>query len=179
MLVAENITLEIIDDHHAEALHALVDENRTYLKTWLPWVDHMKTVDNFRRFIKESRKRYADRNEIAYVIIYNKILIGRIGLYHLDHQNKIASIGYWIDKESQGYGIITRCCNSIINYAFSSLDFNRIEIKCGTENIKSSSIAERLNFKKEGILRQAEMHQDRFIDLYLYSMLKNDWNARM
>ncbi|MGZ4059871.1 MAG: GNAT family N-acetyltransferase, partial [Bacteroidia bacterium] len=70
---------------------------------------------------------------------------------------------------------ITRSCKAIINKAFQILHLNRIEIKCGTENYKSQGIPERLNFKKEGIIRQGEILNNKFIDLYLYSMLRSDW----
>jgi len=71
--------------------------------------------------------------------------------------------------------ILTKCCTALINHGFNELGLNRIEIKCATGNKKSRTIAEKLNFKREGILRQAEWLNGRFIDLYLYSMLKEEW----
>lgn len=38
------------------------------------------------------------------------------------------------------------------------------------------AIPEKLNFKREELLRQAELLNEDFIDLYLYSMLKEEWN---
>jgi ribosomal-protein-serine acetyltransferase len=54
------------------------------------------------------------------------------------------------------------------------LQLNRIEIKCGIENFKSKTIPEKLNFTKEGVIRQGELLYDKFIDLNLYSLLKTD-----
>ena len=62
----------------------------------------------------------------------------------------------------------------MIDLSFSELQLNRIEIKCGTENIKSQSIPEKLNFTKEGVMKQAELLYDRLIDLNLYALVKID-----
>ena len=90
-------------------------------------------------------------------------------------QNKIGEIGYWLADGLQGRGIITKCCTAVINHAFTQLGLNRIEIKCGTGNSKSRAVAEKLQFKPEGILRQAELLNGKHIDLYLYAMLKEEW----
>ena len=74
----------------------------------------------------------------------------------------------------QGKGIITKSCKALIDYCFSDLQLNRIEIKCGTENFKSKTIPEKLNFTKEGVIREGELLYDKFIDLNLYSLLKTD-----
>jgi ribosomal-protein-serine acetyltransferase len=63
----------------------------------------------------------------------------------------------------------------MLDYGFKDLGLNRIEIKCAVENLKSARVPEKLNFTKEGILRQAELLNGKFVDLYLFSLLKNEW----
>lgn len=173
--VDDNTSLELLEEIHAESLFNLVNANRDHLRTWLPWVDQMRSVTNFRQHIVETKKRAADRSDYGLAIIINKNIAGRIGLHHINQQNKIAEIGYWLAGGLQGKGIITSCCTALINYAFTSMDMNRIEIKCGVGNERSRAIPEKLHFKQEGILRQAEWLNGKFIDLYLYAMLKEDW----
>jgi ribosomal-protein-serine acetyltransferase len=109
------------------------------------------------------------------VIMVKHIMAGRIGLYNIDRQNKTASIGYWLDHQHQGQGIITRCCQLLIRYCFTDLELNRIEIRCGTTNTKSQAVPERLHFKKEGTVRQAEFVNNAFIDLHIYSLIREEW----
>jgi ribosomal-protein-serine acetyltransferase len=111
------------------------------------------------------------------VIMYKDKLVGRIGLHHMNLQNKIAAIGYWQDKGVEGQGIITKSCIALINYGFEDLGLHRIEIKAATNNLKSQAIPERLNFKKEGILRQAELVNNEYLDLVLFSMLSHEWTG--
>lgn len=172
--VSESIVLELIDDHHAEPLLDLLNNNREHLKEWLPWVGNMRSVGDFKRYITMSKKKQDDKMELGFVILYEGVVAGRIGLHYFDHQNKICAVGYWLGKEFVGKGIITSSCKRLIELAFSQLDFNRIEIKCGVGNDKSAAIPERLGFTREGVLRQAELVNGKLIDLNLYSLLKAD-----
>jgi ribosomal-protein-serine acetyltransferase len=172
--IDQDIKLELITENHAQSIFDIVNENRTHLREWLPFVDRMQTVEFAQNFVKGTMQRNQDGNEYAFVILVNEKVIGRIGVYKIDSQNKIGEIGYWLAENVQGKGIITRSCQLIIDFCFSDLQLNRIEIKCGTENFKSKTIPEKLNFTKEGVLRQAELLYDQYIDLNLYSLLKSD-----
>jgi len=174
--VSESIVLELIDHHHAEPLFKVVDNNRTHLREWLPWVDYMRSVEDFSRYITLCKKKHQDKIELGFVIMGGDALVGRIGLHYFDHNNKICSIGYWMDEQHTGKGIITNACKKLIHYAFTDLGFNRIEIKCGVGNTKSAAVPERLGFTREGVLRQGEWVNGNFIDLNLYSLLKSEYN---
>src|SRR5688572_16347478 len=123
--VDDTIVLELIDYHHAELLYQLVKTNRLHLREWLPWVDHLRTVEDFRKYINSSKQRYVNHSETGYVILCNHVMTGRIGLYNIDLNNKSASIGYWLSKEWLGKGVITRSCKAIIDDGFKRLRLNR------------------------------------------------------
>ncbi|WP_269222234.1 MULTISPECIES: GNAT family N-acetyltransferase [Flavobacterium] len=175
IIIDNTLKLELINENHAQPIFEMVDANRTHLRPWLPFVDRMQTVEFAQNFVNGTMQRNKDGNEYAFVIVENSIVIGRIGVYKIDGQNKIGEIGYWIIEGFQGKGSVTKSCKAIIDFCFSELQLNRIEIKCGTENFKSKTIPEKLNFTKEGVIRQGELLYDTFIDLNLYSILKSDF----
>lgn len=173
--VDESISLEFLEEIHAESLLNVVNANRNSLREWLPWVDHMRTAANFAFYINDTKRRAAEKTDFGFAIIIDKNIVGRIGLHHINQQNRVAEIGYWLADGMQGRGIMHKCCKAIINHAFNELGMNRIEIKCATGNSKSRAIAEKLLFKQEAILRQAELLNGKFTDLYLYALLKEEW----
>lgn len=175
--VNDKIRIELIEEIHAPAIFDMVDRNRAYLRTWLPFADRMLTVEFAQNFVKGTMQRNNDNQEYAFVIFYEEIMVGRIGVYKIDPQNKIGEIGYWIVEDQQGKGIITASCKALIEFCFHQLQLNRIEIRCGTGNTRSKSIPEQLHFTKEGIIRQGELLYDTFIDLNLYALLKSDVRA--
>ncbi len=115
---------------------------------------------------------------MSFIILLNDKVVARIGLNHLNLQNKTGAIGDWLGKNVQGKGIITKSCIKLIDYGFREMNLNRIEIKASVKNFKSQAIPEKLNFRKGSILRQAEFVNNEFIDLFLYAMLKEDWIKR-
>ena len=177
LAVDENTHLELMRDRHAEALFKLIDNNRIYLKQWLNFIDRMQVQTDIENFIKGSKLRNDGGLEYAFMIYKNQLPIGRIGLYKIDLQNKIAEIGYWIIEQEQGKGTITKACKTLIKLAFETLNINRIEIKCATANHKSQAVPERLNFKKEAILKEAEFLNNIFIDLNLFALLKSEFHS--
>ena len=172
--IDDKIRIELIEEKHAQSIFNMVNENRNHLRQWLPFVDRMQTVAFAQNFVHGTMQKNKAGNEFAFVIFENDRMIGRIGVYKIDRQNKIGEIGYWIIEGAQGKGIITKSCQALIDYCFNELDLNRIEIKCGTKNIKSKTIPERLKFTQEGIIRQGELLYDKYIDLNLYALLKSE-----
>ncbi len=172
--IDDKIRIELIEEKHTQSIFDMVNENRNHLRPWLPFVDRMQTVEFTKNFVNETMQRNKDGIEYAFVIFNNDKMVGRIGVYKIDHQNSIGEIGYWIVENSQGSGIVTKCCKGLIDFCFNDLKLNRIEIKCGTENLKSKTIPEKLNFTKEGVIRQGELLYDKFIDLILFSLLKKE-----
>ena len=172
--INENIVLELIHQKHAQPIFDLVDENRLYLREWLSFVDRMQTLGFAENFVNSTIQRNHDGIEFAFVIVENDKVIGRIGVYEINGPNKIGEIGYWLAENEQGKGIVTKSCKALIDFCFSYLQLNRIEIKCGSRNFKSKKIPEKLNFSREGVIRDGELLHGQFIDLNLYSLLKSD-----
>lgn len=172
--IDETLRIELINENHSKAIFKMVHENRNHLRQWLPFVDRMENVEFAENFVRGTMHRNKDGIEYAFVILENENVVGRIGVYKIDPQNKIGEIGYWLVESGQGKGIITRTCKSLMDFCFSDLELNRIEIKCATENYKSKTIPEKLNFTREGVIRQGELINDKFFDLNLYSFIKAD-----
>jgi ribosomal-protein-serine acetyltransferase len=176
--VAPDIELRQIVESDAERLYALTDQNREYLQKWLPWVEHTHSAEDTRHFIAGAVTQfYANRGPNT-VILVQGVIAGAIGCHPIDWANRNCSIGYWVDHAQQGKGIITRCCRALLGYLFEELNLHRVVIQCGTGNLKSCAIPQRLDFTREGIARQAEWVNDRWVDLVVWSMLAQDWAAQ-
>ena len=173
--VSKTIQLELLKLDHADEIFSLITENRSYLRKWLPWVDRMRSLSEFRQFIKESNHRAGAGLEIGCVIRYQQHLAGRAGIYNIDREKATATIGYWVAEAQQGKGIITCCCQALIRYAFEVLQLENIEIRCATDNHRSSAIAERLNFCMSHTIKNGEFFNHRYVDLHVYSLEKTAW----
>ena len=173
--ISENINLEPTSEKHAESMFQAINTNRVHLSRFLPWVENMKSITDVKEYIKNSVAQNEEKKEVSFLIVSEKSVIGRIGIHNINWQNKNASIGYWLIKDAQGKGIISKATHSLITYAFQTLGLNRIEIRAATDNQRSRSIPERLGMLKEGTLREAELVNGKFLDLEVYSVLSREW----
>ncbi|MEK4043284.1 GNAT family protein [Paenibacillus sp. FSL H8-0048] len=101
-------------------------------------------------------------------------IIGSCGYNMLDYDNAKTEIGYDLSREYWGKGYAPEALRALIDYAFDTLGFNRIEAKVEPANINSIKVLQKLNFSLEGILRQSERSNGTFIDLCMYSKLAAD-----
>ena len=172
--VAEGLELRILEPRHAEALFQLVDTNRAHLREWMPWVDGTTSADDTAEFIDASLEQYGNQQGLNLGIWYEGELCGTIGYVYWDMIHKKTEIGYWLDRSHTGKGIITRCTQALVDYAFDVLRMNRIQISCGTGNKASCAVAERLGFKHEGLIRDGEWLYDHYHDLNVYALLAGE-----
>jgi ribosomal-protein-serine acetyltransferase len=57
--IDEETELRIYEERHAQEVAELVDQNRIYLRQWLPWVDNSRTVEDSKAFIRSSLEQFA------------------------------------------------------------------------------------------------------------------------
>jgi ribosomal-protein-serine acetyltransferase len=158
-------------------LFALVDANREYLRAWLPWLDTTRREEDVRAFVVDARQKAASGVSVQFAIVEAGRIAGVIGFHEIDQPHSQVGIGYWVAEDRQRRGLATRAVRALVAMAFDELDLNRVEIHVATENVRSRAIPERLGFRHEGVLRQAERLYDRFVDLDAYSLIASEWRS--
>jgi ribosomal-protein-serine acetyltransferase len=167
--------MKLLETSEAKTLYAIAERNRDRLRKWLPWVDQTRSPEDVRMFILRVIEQYHSNLGPQTGIWVNGSLCGTVGCHPIDWSNRSCSLGYWIDSAQEGKGIITRCCAAMLNYIFDELGMHRAEIRCGTSNLRSCAVPERLGFTREGVARQAEWVNDRWVDLVVWGLLEEDW----
>ena len=161
----------------AEELFRVVDSNRQHLRQWLPWLDANKTVEHTVQFIESTLQQHARNEGFTCAILLGGCIAGVAGYHPIRWSNRSVEIGYWLSQEATGKGIMTKCCRLLVDYAFAHLDLNRVVIPAAVHNSRSRAIPERLGFKKEGVIKDAEWLYDHFVDHALYAILKREWGG--
>jgi len=176
LAIDQDSELRLFEPRHAEELNALVVSNFDHIHEWSAWLTvRERQVDQTREWIVQNLQNFASGAGYEVGIWHNGAIAGQIGYNGLETPSHKVEIGYWLGASFQGNGLIIRSCRIMIDHAFLNLGINRVEIKCGTENLKSRKVPERLGFTEEGIARQAEWLHGRYIDLAVYSLLASEW----
>ena len=174
IIVNNEITLELPKLEDAKHLFALVEKNRSHLKKFLFWVAYYHTLEDSKKFITESRENAKKGKSLHLLIRKNDEICGAIGFHDINRLHNKTEIGFWLAKEYEKKGIVTKSCKALIDFAFETLKMHRIEMCCATSNLKSQKIASRLGFAQEGLLRKAHKVGDAYLDLFIYSLLNTD-----
>ena len=173
LLVEDGLELNEPKEEDAEELFTIVEENRSYLREWLPWLDDVSSIDDEKSLIR--REKQSKGNSNLYLIRLSGRIVGVIGLNWVDWDNKSFGLGYWLSEESTGQGIITKSCSRIIDHCFYDLRLHRSVIEVAVENHPSRSVAERLGMRLEGISKDREWLYDHFVDSVMYAITSSEW----
>ncbi|MGB3589007.1 MAG: GNAT family N-acetyltransferase [Tunicatimonas sp.] len=105
-----------------------------------------------------------------------KKLVGAVKLAtHPEYES--AELGYWIGKPYWGQGYASGATQLVVDYAFSTLELNRIEAHAMVENIGSIQILRKLGMQEEGYHPQLVKKWGEFKDVKTYGLLREQWTA--
>ncbi len=166
--------LRILELRHAEELYELCDTNRQRLAPYLPWIDSTWSQADTREFIEQGLQQFAAGQGFHCGIWCEGEIAGSVGMHKIDWLNHAVSIGYWISREFEGRGLVTRAAAALTDHCLHDLGLHRVEIRCATNNVPSQRVAERLGFSREGILRGAQKVRDGWLDMVVFSKLAAD-----
>lgn len=173
--IDDKLFLEKLNLSHVEVVYNAIDQNRNFLRKWLPFVDFTHKISDTERFVRSLLDKHASSRDEVYAIWYRHEFAGLIGFKDIDRVNDKIEIGYWLIEKMTGKGIATLATRKMINLAFRNMEMNRVQIRCGVGNHKSSAIPKRLGFTYEGTERAGERHNRNYIDLEIFSLLKSEW----
>jgi ribosomal-protein-serine acetyltransferase len=172
--LSDECHLRLLEEADAEELHGLIEANRAYLARWMDWAA-AQTPEATLQFVRLTRQQLEGNNGFQAAIVCNGEIVGVAGFHSVEWTHRSTSIGYWLDEQHQGRGVMTRAVRALIDHAFGEWDLHRVEIQAATENRRSRAIPERLGFREEGVRREAEWIGERCNDLAVYAMLASEW----
>ena len=179
LTVDHQVLLKSPNIEDAEEVYQLIDSQRDHLGEWLAWVHRTTSVRHTLDFIQTSIKFNAGGQKLTFFIKKDNQIIGSLGFVRIDIQNKKAEIGYWLDQNHTGKGIVSKSCRQLIHFGFQTLNLNKLIIKAIQENTASLAIPERLGFSRDGIMREEVWMHDRFYNKVVFSLLKKEWDKKL
>lgn len=133
-------------------------------------------LEKNRKYFNEEK--YNELNYYRWTIVRkedNKIL-GCIYLNIHDEKARTAGIDYWIREDAWGNGYTTEASRKILNFAFDTLNINRIESCGGKDNPGTYKVMEKIGLKYEGERKEGIFYYYGGIeDLVLYGITKEEY----
>jgi len=146
-----------------------------YLTMYLPMTELSEE-----KWINESMERQRAIFVIEAILKNGHLKpIGSCGIHSVREKDRVGTFGIAIGEKkfwSDGYG--TDAARTIIDYGFRFLNLHKIESGAMAFNERSVRMHLRVGFKKEGRRRQSWHRDGRYVDEFLFGLLRREWEKK-
>jgi [ribosomal protein S5]-alanine N-acetyltransferase len=135
------------------------------------------SMTDLREWMEFHRQR---KDEVLWAIVAAEsgICAGHLGLYQVDHRIRMAEFAILIgDRSAWGKGLGRACTSFALEYGFNELNLNRIHLSVLTTNERAIRMYRAVGFREEGVLRQAQFKNGRYVDVLLMSVLRKEYSS--
>lgn len=139
------------------------------------WEPHQSLGDT-RAYIRYVRSLYHRGLPSSWAVeeLSSSRVIGTIGFMWYSESWQSVELGYSFSRDCWNQGYATEALRVVLDSAFASLPLNRAEAQHDIRNPASGRVMEKCGMRKEGILRQRIRNKGEWVDVALYSVLREE-----
>ena len=175
ILDGQHVRLEPLNHDHKQGLVEAVKDGELW-NLFVTLVPHYSALDSF---IDDALTMHENGEGMAFATIDKQTgrVAGSTRFMKTDWANKKLEIGFtFLGKSWQKTAVNTEAKRLMLQHAFESLQFNRVELLTDYLNTASRNAILRLGAKQEGILRNhMVMPNGRVRDSMIFSIIENEW----
>ncbi|MCX8084805.1 MAG: UDP-4-amino-4,6-dideoxy-N-acetyl-beta-L-altrosamine N-acetyltransferase [Calditerrivibrio sp.] len=162
------VSFETIEDinKHIAILSLRNDERiRNYM-----FNDKIISLDEHLNFVEGLRDNYQKMYWAAYD---GDLLVGSINLIDIDLKNRRTKLGIYTNPDLKGYG--SKLMNTLKWLCFEKIGLNCLRLEVLANNSVAIEFYKKHNFVYEGKLREFILRKGMYIDVFIYSMLREEY----
>ncbi len=147
---------------------------------WLPWAHPGYGRLDALHFIRESAAAWTEGRAFDFTIRRldrPERHLGNISLWFTSRASGTGEMGYWVRSDETGSGFATEAAIAILQVAFDELDMHRVALRIAIGNSASETIATRLGFVKEGLLRDELRVHGKWMDHSIWGILEPEYRT--
>ncbi|CEN22309.1 GNAT family N-acetyltransferase [Paraclostridium sordellii] len=173
-LYTNRIRLRRINKNDLEQFFSFLSNDNVTRYMIIDKIQDIKVVEKMMNFMIEGYKNNRP-TPWAISLKENDEMIGICGFSKCDIQNGKAEVGYILSDKHWRQGIATEALKVVVDFAFNYMNLNKIEARCISKNLASEKVMLKANMKLDAILREEKFHKQSYVDLKLYSILKEEY----
>lgn len=173
-LRSDRVVLRPFTPDDTDAVFVLLS-NPHVLRYWNepPWTDYAQ-AERFTAMGNQIDEEDV-RVQLAIERIADGAFIGWCFLEDWDPHHRRATVGLCLDEKVWGQGFATEILPTLVQWAFDTLNLNRIETDIDPRNTAIARVLEKLGFVREGLLREDCIVNDEVCDSLVYGLLRREW----
>jgi [ribosomal protein S5]-alanine N-acetyltransferase len=107
----------------------------------------------------------------------DKAFVGWCSAFRWNPDYRSLGIGYCFDEPVWGRGYATEAVRAMLQWAYTTLDLNRVEAELDTRNAASAKVLQKLGFLREGLRREDCIVSGEVSDSWIYGLLRREWES--
>ncbi len=183
-LIGDAVILRPLTRRDLKEYQRVRKRNARHLKPWLPtWRrggPPKYSIEAYEAKLKRARNGRRGRSMFTFGVFRrtDRAFIGEANLGHIFYWPvKTGEAGWWIDEAHQGQGLMTEAFRLLLDYAFNDLGLHRVQLTTTPSNRRARRLAERVGFRREGLLKRATHINGKWEDSVLYGLLAEEHSA--
>ncbi|WNM25381.1 GNAT family N-acetyltransferase [Demequina capsici] len=167
------LVLRQVEGGDARPLSAALRRNRDHLAPWNPERgDGFSTEAGQAELIGRLLGDAGAGTCLPLVIVSGSDVVGALTvsqIYHGPFQS--GNVGYWIDRELEGRGIMTRVLGAVVEHVSTELGLHRLQAATLLSNRRSQDVLERNGFTRIGVAERYLQIAGRWQDHLLFQRI--------
>ena len=139
------------------------------------------TPEDLKAYVQTALDWQINKTAMPFIIFDKKAnaYAGTSRYMNINWHNRVLEIGAtWIGREFQGTGLNMNIKFLMLQYAFETLKFDKVEFRVDERNIPSRKAVEKIGGTFEGLLRKNTLMLDGFKrNTCCYGILKEEWDG--
>jgi [ribosomal protein S5]-alanine N-acetyltransferase len=157
-------------------------KNAAHLKPWsaapAPGEDPASLTSVSRSVLRHRREWKQGQTYVLLVFRREdeSVIIGRValgGVLRGVFQN--AYLGYWIDADYQGRGLMTEAVRAATSFAFTAGGLHRVQAAVMPRNGASQRVLEKAGYRREGVAHRYLCINAKWEDHVLFAVTAEEW----
>ncbi|MEO4054185.1 UDP-4-amino-4,6-dideoxy-N-acetyl-beta-L-altrosamine N-acetyltransferase [Solibacillus sp. CAU 1738] len=118
------------------------------------------------------------KSKISKMFTFKDVTYGVLNINDIDKYSNKCSWGFYIGEIESPKGTGLLLGYTCLEFIFKELKFRKLCAEVIETNKISCGFHEKLGFKLEGTLRKHIKRNDRYEDIYVYSLFANEWEEK-
>lgn len=152
-LTSGDVTVRPLAHRDARAWRDARRRSAAWLRPWDATVPPGASArpTSFRALVRRLHKQARAGTTYPFAIDVDGRFAGQITVNNIVRGSaQFASIGYWLDRQFAGRGVMPRAVALVIDHCFTSAGLHRIEVAIRPENSNSLRVVEKLGLREIG-----------------------------
>lgn len=129
--------------------------NREWLAPWEATSPDETVAPSFATVVRSFRREARAGRMLPLVVEVDGRFRGQVTVTQIAWGSaRTGSVGYWIDHEVAGRGIIPLAVAMVADHCFTQVGLHRLEVNIRPENAASLAVARKLGLREEGLRRR-------------------------